>query len=111
MSRLPPQREFPVFLELLSNLAKQNDVKIIAIEPQKTIETPDLFFVRIPIFIDAYASYHDLGRFINDLEFSKKFMKIDDIKIESEDYGSEKHQIFLSVQAFCLREVFNESLR
>ncbi len=109
MKRLPLQKEFPVFLELLSKLARKNGVKIIAMEPQKVVDDPALFFVKIPVLIDAYAGYHKLGRFINELEYSQKFMKIDKIRIINADVGSQKQQVFFAVHAFCLKDSMNEA--
>ena len=106
---LPLQREFPIFLELLSKLARENGVKIIAMEPQKVVDDPTLFFVKIPVLIDAYAGYHELGEFINGLEHSQKFMKIDKIKITNADVGEDKQQVFLAVQTFCLKDSMNET--
>ncbi|MCK4993505.1 MAG: type 4a pilus biogenesis protein PilO [Candidatus Omnitrophica bacterium] len=107
--RLPLQREFPVFLELFSKLARENGVKIIAMEPQKVIDDPTLFFVKIPVLIDAYAGYHELGKFINELEFSSKLIKIDKIKIINMDVGQNKQQVFLTVLTFCLKDFTNET--
>lgn len=107
--RLPLQKEFPVFLELLSKMARKNGVKIIAMEPQKVVDDPTLFFAKIPVLIDAYAGYHELGRFINDLEYASKFMKIDKIKITNVDVGQDKQQVFLAVHTFCLKDFMNET--
>jgi len=104
VERLPQQKEFPVFLELLSKLAKANNVKIVAIEPQKAIDDPTLFFIKTPVFIDAYAGYHDIGRFISSLERSSNFMRVEDIKISQADSEPGKEQLFLNVHAFCIRE-------
>jgi Tfp pilus assembly protein PilO len=104
MASLPAQKEFPVFLELISKMAKKNNVKIIAIEPQKTNDLSANFFIKIPIYVDAYCGYHELGRFINDIEYAEKFMKIIDLKITKDDPDSEELQIFLSIGAYCLRE-------
>lgn len=109
VARLPLQREFPVFLELLSKLARESGVKIIAMEPQKTIDDPNSFFVKTPVLIDAYSGYHELGRFINEIEYSKKFMKINKMKITNADIGDGKQQIFLSILAYCLRDAENDA--
>ncbi|MFH1093809.1 MAG: type 4a pilus biogenesis protein PilO [Candidatus Omnitrophota bacterium] len=106
---LPLQREFPVFLELLSKLARENDVKIIAMEPQKVIDDPTLFFVKIPVLIDAYAGFHDLGKFINEIEYSQNFMTIDRIKITHADVNLDKQQVFMTVKTFCLKDFMNEA--
>jgi len=108
MGRLPPQKEFPVFLEGLSKLAKENNIKIIAMEPQEAKDDPNLFYVKIPVFIDAYCGYHSLGKFINDVEYSNKFMKIDTVKIENDPQDPKMHQVLLTVATFCLRDKKDE---
>ncbi|MFH1458900.1 MAG: type 4a pilus biogenesis protein PilO [Candidatus Omnitrophota bacterium] len=111
IARLPAQREFSIFLELLSRLAKKNGVKIIAMEPQTVIESPNLFFLKIPIYIDASCSYHELARFINELEYSNNLIKVEDIKISSEESDEIlQHQVFLNVHAFCLKDEIYEKL-
>ncbi len=109
IKQLPLQKEFPVFLETLSKIAKSNNVKIIAIEPQKAIDDPALFYIRVPVLVDASCGYHALGKFINDLEYSNQFMKIYSIKISGDDDTPEKQQVFLVIHAFCLREGVNAS--
>ena len=105
-----PQKEFPVFLELISALAKKNNIKIIAIEPQAMIDNPDLFYMEFPVLIDALCGYHDLGRFINNLEDAKIFMKIKDIKIANDDIIPKQHNVFLNISTFCLKEVEDENV-
>ncbi|MBU1087415.1 MAG: type 4a pilus biogenesis protein PilO [Candidatus Omnitrophica bacterium] len=104
LAGLPAQKDFPVFLELISKLAKNNDVKIVAIEPQKITEAQGLFFINIPVFIDAYCGYHELGKFINDIESADKFMRIGNLKIRKDDPDTDKIQVFISIYAFCLSE-------
>jgi len=108
MNRLPPQKEFPVFLERLSRLAKKNNIKIIAMEPQEAKDDPSLFYVEISVFIDAYCGYHSLGKFINDVEYSNEFMKVDTVKIENDPMDSKIHQVLLTVATFCLRDKGDE---
>jgi len=110
LKRLPAEKEFSVFLELISKIARDRNVKIIAIEPQKVIEDPNPFYVKVPVLIDAYCGYHDLGKFINDLEFSDKLMKVESIKISNDDSNPGTQQIFLVVHTFCLRENLNATV-
>ncbi|MBU4304657.1 MAG: type 4a pilus biogenesis protein PilO [Candidatus Omnitrophica bacterium] len=111
INRLPSQKEFPVFLELISRMAKENNVKIIAIEPQKVINNPGLFFVRILIFIDAFCGYHDFGKFINALESSEKLMKVETMTINADEDGGGQHQVFLALNVFCFKEgILNEAV-
>lgn len=105
ISRLPPEKEFPVFLEIISEIAKRNNIKIIAMEPEKPMENNKLFYVQSPVSIDATCGYHDLGRFINDIEFSPKFMKIEELKLESSNEDNTPHHVLLTLNAFCFKEV------
>lgn len=105
LNSLPPQKEFPVFLEIISNMARKNNVKIIAIEPQKVLDTGGNFFTKVPVFVDAYCGYHDLGKFLNDIEHADKFMRVVDIKISKDEPDSDVLQVFLSIGAYCLNEV------
>ncbi|RKY37597.1 MAG: hypothetical protein DRP78_00665 [Candidatus Omnitrophota bacterium] len=98
------QKEFPIFLEILSDLARENEVKIIAMEPGEIDNQQAKFYVQTPIFIDAYSSYHNLGSFVNDIENAEKFMEIKNIKIENNPMDTKKHHIFVSVNTFCLKE-------
>ncbi|MCM8813453.1 MAG: type 4a pilus biogenesis protein PilO [Candidatus Omnitrophica bacterium] len=104
LRRIPAQRDFTAYLELLSQLAGKNGVKIVAIEPQPVVEDPALFYVKIPVFIDAGAGYHQLGAFINDIEFSEKCMKVEAVKIEAGADAVPVHAAFLRVITVCLRE-------
>ncbi|MBU1045167.1 MAG: type 4a pilus biogenesis protein PilO [Candidatus Omnitrophica bacterium] len=104
LASLPAQKDFPVFLELISKLAKNSDVKIAAIEPQKTTDAQGSFFIKIPVFIDAYCGYHELGKFLNEIEYADKFMRIGNIKITKDDPDSDKLQVFIAIYAFCLSE-------
>ena len=109
LRRAPLQKEFPVFLEVLSSLARKNGVKIIAMEPRKFIDNPALFFIEIPVLIDAYAGYHELGKFIHDVECSDKLMKLDKIRISQADLEAGQQQVFISVLAYCLKDFPNET--
>ncbi|MCP4649420.1 MAG: type 4a pilus biogenesis protein PilO [PVC group bacterium] len=104
MSKLPLQKEFSVFLELFSKVAKKNNVKLIAIEPQKPVDDQDMFFVRIPVYIDAACGYHDLGKFLNDLEYSSKLLRIENIRIENDGVDPLIQQVFLRIDTFCVKE-------
>ena len=107
VSRFPPQKEFPLFLELISTLAKKNNIKIIAMEPQKPAVDQTEAYVVIPVFIDAYCGYHDFGRFVNDLEYAKKFIKIKDFRIVGVDSDPKLQQVIMTLHTFCLNKSEN----
>ncbi len=104
LQKLPPQKEFPSFLELISQLAKKNNIKIISIEPQSVVDNKSSFYVRIPVFIDAFCGYHDLGRFINDLEFAPKLMRVETLEVNSGQKDADTQEALLTLNTYCLRD-------
>lgn len=104
MSRLPSEKEFPVFLELISRLAKKNNIKIIAIEPQRIVDDQSAFYVRIPVFINAFCGYHDLGQFINELEYAEKFIRVESLDISAGQNDPSKHEVMITLNTYCLRD-------
>ena len=103
-SKLPPLSEFPVILELVSSLAKRNNIKIISLEPQKAVMHESQMYTIVPLFIDAYCSYHDLGRFVNALEYAPKFFKIQNFTITGAEADPKTQQVIMTVQTFCRNE-------
>ena len=104
VKRLPVQSEFPVFLEIISRLAKKNNIKIIAIEPQKSVDSEEFFYQKIPVYVDASCSYHNLGAFLNDLEYAEKFIRVDTLEISSDPNSPDTHEVMMTLNTFCLRD-------
>lgn len=77
----------------LSNLAQDNNVVISQINPQKgampkEINSPMGKFYILQVIVNAQAGYHNLGKFLNQIENDPRFMKIItlDINQDSRDY-------------------------
>lgn len=104
--KLPTEEEIPTLLEDLSKLAKDTNVKIIAIKPKHGQQAPESasseVYTELPVDIVAKSGYHQLGSFINKLENSDRFMKIKDIKINASTDDALRHDITLVVSAFVL---------
>ena len=91
---LPVGQEIPKLLEDLSDMAKKSNVKIVGITPlqsKQESQAPDAIYQEIPILISARSGYHELGKFLSDLENSDRFMKVVDIKIK-ENKATPKRQ-------------------
>lgn len=102
---MPTQKEIPALLGELSKFAKDTDVKILAILPLgKTKEVGKEPYLEVPICIKAKTKYHNLGFFINKLETAGRFMKVSDIKIQSNSATPRLHNVQLIVSAYCLPE-------
>ena len=102
---IPAQKEIPVLLGELSRFAKDTKVKISAITPPgKTEKVSEEPYFEVPIHIKARAKYHNLGFFINKLETADRFMKISDIKIQTNSATPGLHNIQLIISAYYLPE-------
>jgi len=108
-SKLPREEEFPAILESLSDMARNNRVKITKILPMKEPDTfsgenavSDIYSEKT-IAINAQSGYHQLGMFIAELEGAKRFMEVSDIKIEAGRLNPKRHNVQLTVKAFILK--------
>lgn len=79
--RLPGKKEIPAVLEYLSSAAKKLNVRLSEIKPVEQEVSGGQIFYSVPILLKAECEYHQLGRFLNELEKADRFMKISDIKI------------------------------
>lgn len=101
---LPAEQEVPGLLENLSLMAKKSGVKIVGITPVSSKESPSAgqIYHEIPILISAKSGYHELGRFLSDLEGADRFMKVVDIQIKANRTSPKKHDVELLVMTYIL---------
>ena len=102
---LPVEQEIPRLLGNLSTMAKNANVKIVGITPlQSKQEGAAEIYQEIPILINARSGYHELGKFLSDLENSDRFMKVADINIKENKTTPKKHDVELMVLTYVLLE-------
>lgn len=102
---LPAKQEIPDLLEILSNMAKSSDVKIIGIMPvigKEDTDKKNQIYKEIPILINAKSGYHELGKFMSDMESADRFMKVSDIQIKSNSQSPRKHDVDILVLTYTL---------
>jgi type IV pilus assembly protein PilO len=102
---LPAAEEIPSLLENLSTMARKSNVKIVGITPmatKKELKAKPQIYKEIPILISAKSGYHELGKFLSNLENSDRFMKIADIEIRTNRSTPKKHDVELLVVTYIL---------
>jgi len=102
---LPAEQEIPSLLENLSVMARNSGIKIVGIVPiERKDEKVDKnrIYKEIPILISAKSGYHELGRFLSNLENADRFMKVADIDIKSNAASPKKHDVELMVLTYAL---------
>ena len=103
---LPPREEESVVLERLSNLARQIQVKVQAIFPQRAagkgpaVPSHPVVYEDVLIHIDATAGYHQLGTFISLLEAEEHPMRVSSLRIVANPKESKRHTITLLIRAY-----------
>ena len=105
-TRLPTKKEISSILNHLSALASQEDIKITGIKELETIkgemQEGEQAYSGVPIEIDMKSGYHQLGKFISEIENSDRLMKIDDLEIKSTSENLIEHDVKLIVSSFVL---------
>lgn len=103
--KLPAEQEIPSLLENLSNMAKAANIKITSIMPavnEGKDQMQGQLYREIPIRITAKSGYHELGRFLSNLENADRFMKVTQIAIKSNDASPKMHDVDLTVCTYIL---------
>lgn len=104
---LPEKKEIPQVLRYLSDSARKLNVKITEIKPAEKDEgliQENLIYSSVPISLKAECGYHELGRFVSELESADRFMKISNIKIMTNAYNENRHYVRLTVITYVLRK-------
>jgi len=109
--RLSREKEIPMLLESLSEIAKKSGVKILGITPgagalktQGAADKGESVYQEVPIAISAQSGYHELGVFINRLENDQRYMQISDMKITSARSNPRKHNMEFVVYAYTFKQ-------
>ncbi len=117
-SLLPPRDEESVVLERLSNLARQTQVKIQAIFPQRSKDeqagstkpaatsqessstVEPAVYEDVLIQIDASAGYHQLGTFLSLVESEGRPMRVSSLRIVANPKEFKRHNVKLLIRAY-----------
>lgn len=102
---LPTEQEIPALLENLSDMAKNSNIKIVGIMPvtvkEDTIRKASVYQEK-PILINAKSGYHELGKFLSNMENAGRFMKVSDIQIKANAQAPKRHDVELMVLTYTL---------
>ena len=122
---LPPYREMPNILQKIAEIAYENKVKIIKVEPvQKPAEAPkaakpvpaakpgakpeakkpSAIYTEIPITVEVRGGYHALGEFINGVEASDNIMSVGDFEVKANPDDIQNHSARFLIVVYVLRE-------
>lgn len=111
--RIKSREEVPLILERISLIANKQGVKINQIMPnpdaQKSIlKNNETQYFLLPIFVEAYAGYHDFGRFFNQLEGDEMYLRLDNFSLVANPGDIYRHQMQMTIQAIIFDKAKEE---
>lgn len=105
--KIIPSEQLASLLQNLYEIANKNDVKIEQIKPAKDtqISKQDKLpgmdkFQPVLITLDLESDYHNLGKFINDIENGKIFISVQSAKITSQQADFFKQKVNLVLRTY-----------
>jgi type IV pilus assembly protein PilO len=107
--RLPVKKEITALLEGFASMAKMADVKILSITPfdlkkvEGAGETAN-YYREMPIKITAKSGYHQLGRFISQIENEQRIMIIDNLEIFYDPAAPRLHNVVIMLKTYVSLE-------
>lgn len=106
--KVKSKEEVSLILEQISRLANQNNIRIDQIMPfmeeQKVLlEDTKRTYYALPIFVQAKSGYHDLGRFLNQLEKNDLFLYVTSFSIITGE-DARTHALKMDLQAIVFEE-------
>ena len=100
--RLPNDKRAPQLFKELNDLASVAKQQYMSMEARPVVEKSA--YIEIPLEINLKADYHNLGRYINMIERSKRFAKVDGIDIEYNFDDTPNQNVNLTLSTFMFVE-------
>jgi type IV pilus assembly protein PilO len=83
LQKLPNQKELPGLLTDMSGLGKKSGLEVRSFNPGD--ETNRGFYAEVPIRVEFYGSYHDIGIFFDRLSKLQRIVNITQLKLQLAD--------------------------
>lgn len=79
--KTPSGREVSWVLDKVTKIAKDMELSIISLEPQPPDDRGA--YVRLPLKLEVECGYHELGRFLSQIESSEEFLRIESLQVKT----------------------------
>jgi len=101
--------DVPLVLEHISRIAIKNNFQINQIMPdviqqELLLEDDEKRYFRLPVLIEAKTSYHNFGRFLNQLERADAVLNVDAFAVMAKKDGK-LHNIKLTLSVIIFEEI------
>lgn len=103
--RLPKKKEIPGFLDGVSSMAKTSKVKLLSITPSDlrpvmTNGKENEYYKKMPILVTAKSGFHQLGRFVSNLETGTRFLHIGNLRIQYDSGFPRMHNVRMELSTY-----------
>lgn len=108
LKKMIAEEEIPALLQFISDAANKNEISVMQMRPSRQValkanKAPAgaAKYTPVSIVLNLSGTYHNIGKFINDLENAEDFISVEEIKI-SPDSGTEFKQVaYLSLKTYA----------
>ena len=98
---IPQESDPSQLLNYLSNEAKDTEVTLLEVEPQKKNSVGNGYFREILLTVRAKGGYHDLGRFLSRLETGDRYIAVESFEISSDPKDLQEHLMKLNLKTYA----------
>ncbi len=110
--QLPEERKTAWLLEELNRIAKKTGIQFVSVTPlppRRYALAGGGSYFEIPMRIRLRCGYHHLGKFINEVENSSRFMKVKDLQVSSSGKNILRHEVTFAISSFVFEFKDKES--
>lgn len=102
--RIKTKEEIPLILEHISRTANKHGVKVEQMMPstssqKEVMKNNEGKYYSVPISVEAVSGYHQLGRFLNDLEFGEEYLAFPRLSVFQNSANPGQHNVDLTIMA------------
>jgi Tfp pilus assembly protein PilO len=102
--KIRSKQEVPLILEDISRVANHTGVKIDQLMPMRDqqevlAKSENTKYYALPIMIQARSAYHDLGRFLAQMEADKIFYSVANLSITANPKETTHHMVQLTIKS------------
>ena len=108
----PPEEQLPDLLEKIAQAARSSRVRVTTLKPQQEIgqlHVGPSGYLEIPLELSAVAGYHQVGRFLDELERSEHLVRLREIEVRPSSDDLSSHQVRMVLLAFLVPVSSGES--
>lgn len=102
---MPPEQQLPDLMEKIAQAARAARVRITVLRPKQDFAQAVVGpsgYLEIPLELGGLAGYHQIGRFLDELERSGRLLLVKELEIRPSGTDIWNHQLRMTLTAFLV---------